>query len=114
MKRFRQITVRRALLSKVIGLALYTSLSAGEPELVSIQTLFSSQGTSYQEHTVTLQRKVSAVQRWPPFHLPSSICPYQYGRAAFVLRDDTGTVPIEVWEAVIQSPPISCHMMVTV
>ena len=96
-KRIRQISVGRALFSQFIGLFLYTSLSAGEPALVSIQTLFSSQASSFQEHTVSLEGTVRAVQRWPPFHLPSSICPYQYGRAAFVLHDDTGTIPIEVW-----------------
>ncbi|MDH4369151.1 MAG: hypothetical protein OEV99_04835 [Nitrospira sp.] len=35
------------------------------------------------------------------FHLPSSTCPFQYGRAAVLLDDEIGSLPIEVWG--------SCH-----
>jgi hypothetical protein len=73
--------------------------SAAEPERVLVQTLLSPQATSYQQHLVTLKGMTSALQIVPPsvgsYSLGHKPC-LLYGRASFVLEDETGSLPIVV------------------
>lgn len=74
---------------------LVSPADATEPEQVSIQTLLSPQATSYQEHLVTLQGVISALQILPPT-VGTSKCRILYGQATFLLEDETGSLMIEV------------------
>ncbi len=96
-----QRVVRLILWWMTIGF-LTTSLflnpaGAIEPERVSIQTLFSLQATSYQQRLVTLEGVTSTLQIVPPFYFSShrTRC-LLYGRASFVLEDETGSLPVVV------------------
>lgn len=72
---------------------------AAEPERVTIQTLLSPQATSYQQHLVTLEGMISELQIVPPsvgsYSLRSNPC-LLYGRASFVVEDETGSLPVVV------------------
>lgn len=85
--------------SLLIVALLFLPADAAEPEQVSIQTLLSPQATSYQQHLVTLEGVTSALQVIPPivgsYSLRSKPC-LLYGRASFVLEDDTGSLPVVV------------------
>lgn len=75
---------------------------AGTPEQVSIHTL-STQGPSFQLHTVTLQGVISDIQFLPPS--PGGKCRLVYGRATFVLDDGTGSLPVEMLGTCYLPPP---------
>ena len=49
---------------------------------------------SYHLHSVTLVGKVEEMQAFPPMRV-SERCNTLYGRAKFVLIDDTGSLPVE-------------------
>lgn len=84
----------------LVASLLLSHADAAEPEQVSIQMLLSPQVTSYQQHLVTLDGVTSALQTVPPF--PGSYTPSAgrlcllYGRASYVLADETGSLLIEV------------------
>jgi hypothetical protein len=85
--------------SLLAGALLLSPAKAAEPERVSIQTLLSPQVTSYQQHLVTLEGMTSALQIFPPIvgsYSPRSKSCLLHGRAAFVLEDETGSLPIVV------------------
>lgn len=85
--------------SLLIVALLCPPAGAAEPERVSIQTLLSPQATSYQLHLVTLEGVTSALQILPPivgsYSLHRKPC-LLYGRASFVLEDETGSLPVVV------------------
>lgn len=79
-----------------LGASLLLSLAhAAEPEQVPIQKLLSPQVTSYQQHLVTLEGVTSQLQVLPP-SIGAKNCSAIYGRASFVLEDETGSMPIDV------------------
>lgn len=85
--------------SLLIVVLLFPPADATEPERVSIQTLLSPQATSYQLHLVTLEGVTSALQILPPIvgsYSPRSKPCLLYGRASFVLGDETGSLPVVV------------------
>ena len=74
---------RLLTLSVLLGVS---SVSAGDPERVSIHTLLSPQATSYQRHAVTIEGLTSDLQTLSPSvgtYSPSrpAVCPL-YGRAS--------------------------------
>ena len=73
----------------------FSPADAIEPERVSIQKLLSSQATSYQQRLVTLEGVTSQLQLLPPASGVKK-CPILYGRATFMLEDETDSLPIEV------------------
>ncbi|MBX3301043.1 MAG: OB-fold nucleic acid binding domain-containing protein [Nitrospira sp.] len=77
-----------------------SSVSASDPERVSIQTLFSPQALSYQQHAVTVEGVIQDLQVLSPFDRTNGrSAPAKcllYGRAAFLLEDETGIIPVEV------------------
>ncbi len=78
---------------------LLSPADAAEPEQLLIQTLLSPQVTSYQQHLVTLEGVTSALQIIPPIigsYSPRSKPCLLYGRASFVLDDETGSLPVVV------------------
>lgn len=84
-------------LSLLLGVS---SVSAGDPERVSIHTLLSPQATSYQRHAVTVEGLTSELQTLSPSvgtYSPSrpALCP-MYGRASFMVEDDTGILYVDV------------------
>jgi hypothetical protein len=85
--------------SLLVPALLLNPADAAEPERVSIQTLLSPQATSYQQHLVTLEGVTSALQIIQPivgsYSLRSKPC-LLYGRASFVLEDETGSLPVVV------------------
>ena len=85
--------------SLLVASLFLSSANAAEPEQVSIQKLLSPQVTSYQQHLVSLVGVTSALQILPPivgsYSLRSTPC-LLYGRASFVLEDETGSLPIVV------------------
>jgi hypothetical protein len=85
--------------SILIASLLLSQADAAEPERVSIQTLLSPQATSYQQHLVTLEGVTSAVHIIPPiagsYSHRSKPC-LLYGRASFVLEDETGSLLVLV------------------
>ncbi|HMS82654.1 MAG TPA: hypothetical protein PKD12_03275 [Nitrospira sp.] len=88
--------VRRWSMGTLLMLSLLLcaeSLSAGEPEQVSIQTLLSPQAGSYQGRMVTVEGVAMEVS----IHTTAwtSRCTL-YGRGAFILEDDTGSIPVDV------------------
>lgn len=79
----------------LIAALLLSPAHAAEPELVSIQELLSPQATSYQQHPVTIEGVVSALHIIPPAigsYSPRSKPCLLYGRASFVLEDETGSL----------------------
>lgn len=72
-----------------------SAVSGGDPEHVSIQTLFSLRALSYQQHAVTVEGVTSELQVLPPSR-GGKHCPALYGRAVFMLEDETGIIPVEV------------------
>ncbi len=85
--------------SLLVPALLLNPANAAEPGGVSIQTLLSPQATSYQQHLVTLEGVTSALQIIPPivgsYSSRSKPC-LLYGRASFVLEDETGSLPVVV------------------
>ena len=78
---------------------LFSPANAAEPEQLLIQTLLSPQVTSYQQHLVTLEGVTSALQIIPPIigsYSPRSKPCLLYGRASFVLDDETGSLLVRV------------------
>lgn len=74
---------------------LLSPADAIEPEQVSIQKLLSPQATSYQQQLVTLEGVTSQLQLLPPASGVKK-CPILYGRATFMLEDETDSLLIEV------------------
>lgn len=91
-------SVRRLLTLSVLLCA--STVNGGDPESVSIQTLFSPQGLSYQQHAVTVEGVIHDLQVLSPFdHTTVGGAPAKcllYGRAVFLLDDETGIIPVEV------------------
>ncbi len=81
---------RLLTLSVLLGVS---SVSAGDPERVSIQTLFSPRVLSYQQHAVTVEGVIQDLQMRSPFENAKCLL---YGRATFLLEDETGIIPVEV------------------
>ena len=78
---------------------LLNPANAAEPERFSIETLLSPQATSYQQHQVTLEGVMSVLQIIPPIvrsYSPHSKPCLLYGRASFVLEDETGLLSVVV------------------
>lgn len=69
-----------------------SSADAAGPERVAIQMLLSPQATFYQQRLVMLEGVVNALQTEPPF--PSRCL--LYGRATFMLEDETSSLPVEI------------------
>ena len=82
--------------SFIILCLLLSPANAIEPERVSIQKLLSPQITSYQQRLVTLEGVTSALQVLPPALSTGKTCRVLYGRASFILEDETGSLTIEV------------------
>jgi len=85
----------------ILGVLLCAStVTGGDPEHVSIQTLFSPRVLSYQQHAVTVEGVVQDLQVLSPFDRTNGrSAPAKcllYGRAAFLLEDETGIIPVEV------------------
>ena len=79
--------------SLLVPALLLNPANAAEPERVSIQTLLSPQAISYQQHLVTLEGMTSALHIAPPIvgsYSPRSKLCLLYGRASFLLEDETG------------------------
>lgn len=87
--------VRSLLVLTIILTTWWTSGYAGDPEQVSIQTVF-AQAPSYESHLVTLRGVVSDLQVMPPIPALGLKCPLLYGRATFTLDDGTGSLPVGV------------------
>lgn len=81
--------------SLIVAALLLSPAHATEPERVSIQKLSSPQATSYQQHLVTLEGVTSQLQLLPPASGVKK-CPILYGRATFMLEEETDSLPIEV------------------
>lgn len=81
--------------SRLVASLFLRPADAAEPEQVSIQMLLSPQTTSYQQHLLTLEGVTSQLQVLPPA-IGTRKCPVIYGRATFVLEDETGSMLIEV------------------
>ena len=97
------MSVQPSSLSRLLTLSFLlgvSSVSAGDPERVSIQTLFSPQALSYQQHAVTVEGVIQDLQMFSPFDRTNGrSTPAKcllYGRAAFLLDDETGIIPVEV------------------
>jgi len=85
--------------SFLVPTLLLNPANAAEPERVSIQTLLSPQATSYQQHLVTLEGVTSALHIIQPIlgsYSPRSKPCLLYGRASFVLEDETGSLLVLV------------------
>ena len=94
----RSWSMRRLLTLSVLLCA--GTVHSGDPEHVSIQTLFSPRGLSYQQHAVTVEGVIHDLQVFSPFDVttvPSrpARC-LLYGRATFLLEDESGIIPVEV------------------
>ncbi len=50
---------------------------------------------SYQMHSVTIVGKVEALEVFPPMRVTTKRCKTLYGKAKFVLTDDTVSLPVE-------------------
>ena len=79
----------------VVSLPL-SPATAIDPERVSIQKLLSPQVTSYQQRLVTLEGVTSELQVLPPAVSTGKSCFVLYGRASFILEDETGSLTVEV------------------
>lgn len=91
-------SVKRLLTLSVLLCA--GTVHGGDPERVSIHVLLSPQATSYQRHAVTIEGLTSDLQTLSPSvgtYSPSrpALCPL-YGRASFMVEDDTGMLPVDV------------------
>ena len=78
---------------------LLSPADAAEPEQLLIQTLLSPQVTSYHQHLVTLEGVMRTLEILPPIvgsYSPRSKPCLLYGRASFVLEDETGSLPVVV------------------
>lgn len=82
--------------SLIVASLLLSPADAAEPERVSIQILLSPQITSYQQRLVTLEGVTSALQTLPPALSTGKTCRLLYGRASFILEDETGSLTVEV------------------
>jgi hypothetical protein len=101
----RRDAVKRLLIGLLLPILFACCLSvgyAGDPELVSIQTIV-AQAPSYESHLVMLQGVVRDVQIIspgppPPVNMMGGKCPlvWIYGRATFTFQDETGSLPVEV------------------
>jgi hypothetical protein len=76
----------------LVASLLLSPADAADPEQVSIQKLLSLQASSYQQHLVLIEGAVSALQA----ELPLAGRCLLYGRASFVLDDETGSLPVMV------------------
>lgn len=93
-------TILKRYVRDLLGLTIilttsWTSGYAGDPEQVSIQTVF-VQAPSYEGHLVTLRGGVSDLQVMPPIPALGLKCPLLYGQATFTLDDGTGSLPVGV------------------
>lgn len=75
------------------SLLLLSPADASEPEHVSIQTLLSPQATSYHLRLVAVEGVTSDLQVLPP--MVGRKCRLIYGRASFLLNDETSSLPVE-------------------
>lgn len=85
--------------SLIVAALLFSPAHAAEPERISIQKLLSPQATSYQQHLVTIEGVTSALHIIPPIigsYSPRSKPCLLYGRASFVLEDETGSLFVVV------------------
>jgi hypothetical protein len=82
--------------SLIIVFLLISPADAAEPEQVSIQKLLSPQATSYQQRLVTLEGVTSELQLLPSALSTGKTCRVLYGRASFLLEDETGSLIVEV------------------
>jgi hypothetical protein len=89
--------------SLIVASLLLSPADAAEPERVSIQKLLSPQATSYQQHLVTLEGVTSELQVLPPAVGAGKTCRVLYGRASFILEDETGLLTVEVLGSCKQS-----------
>lgn len=89
--------------SLLVASLLLSPADAAEPERVSIQKLLSPQATSYQQHLVTLEGVTSDLQVLPPAVGAGKTCRVLYGRASFILEDETGSLTVEVLGSCKQS-----------
>lgn len=80
----------------IVASLLLSPADAAEPEQISIQKLLSPQATSYQQHLVTLEGVTSELQVLPPAVGAGKTCRVLYGRASFLLEDETGSLTVEV------------------
>lgn len=78
------------------GLAVVLAWAVGAPaaERLTIGQLHKYHA-SYHMHSVTVVGKVAAMQAFPPMPVSSEKCNTLYGRAKFVLVDDTGSLQVE-------------------
>ena len=97
------MSVQPSSLSRLLTLSFLlgvSSVSAGDPEQVSVQTLFSPRVLSYQQHAVTVEGVIQNLQVFSPFDRTNGrSAPAKcllYGRATFLLEDETGIIPVEV------------------
>lgn len=91
-----------SLLFTLVLVSCWHTGYAGDPELVTIQTI-AAQATSYESHLVTLQgvvRDLQVISPGPPRAMKrmGGTCPlvWIYGRATFTIEDGTGSIPVEV------------------
>jgi hypothetical protein len=84
----------RVMVSLLVVAALPMGFSARASEQITIETLLSWNATSFQRHLVTVEGVVSAMIALPP--TANIRCRVLYGRAAFMIDDETGILPIEV------------------
>ncbi len=82
------------IFSLLVVAVLLSGFGADTSEPVSIETVLSWNVTSYQRHTVTVEGVARAVIHLPP--VANIRCRVLYGRAAFMLEDEAGIVPVEV------------------
>jgi hypothetical protein len=77
-----------------------STVTGGDLEQVSIQPLLSPRASSYQQHAVTVEGLIHDLQVLSPFDRTTvrgapAKC-LLYGRAVFLLEDETGIIPVEV------------------
>lgn len=82
------------ILTLLVVAVLLSGFGAGTSEPVSIEALLSWNATNYHGHMVTVEGVAHAVIHLPP--VANIRCRVLYGRAAFMLEDDVGILPIEV------------------
>src|SRR5947208_10588763 len=90
--RFRTVTWQ--ILCPVVVLACTLLDSAWAAERLTIGQLHKYHA-SYHMHSVTLVGTVEEMQAFPPIRAYAKKCFTYYGRAKFVLVDDTGSLPVE-------------------
>lgn len=82
--------------SLIVVSLLLSPADAIEPERVSIQKLLSPQITSYQQRLVTIEGVTSELQALLPAISTGKTCRVLYGRASFILEDETGSLTVEI------------------